>query len=286
MGKFREKARRLYEKNQALCGKLNRSQKFYYFGFVFGLLAAFWCVTPFSQIFLSVFIAAGLLLTCGVASDILIVYRKVWETNIGKGLILVIYAAATNFAYALSSQIVNEIVTFESSKLIYSINLVAVMLLPLFVLAFTYLVFAVIFIFGQFYMLMIAHAEQFKTDECLKHIIPEKIESYAFRTFFVRFFVFPSVLGFYWSISGHAMPAYGNFVENTTKAFIYNLEAKKFSRCKLSKGQKVIEVNDKEIVVVEKLSGGYLFSPQVCSPILTPNKKLNKDAEKNSAPVG
>ncbi|MEC8525036.1 MAG: hypothetical protein VXZ24_12435 [Pseudomonadota bacterium] len=117
MGKFREKARRLYEKNQALCGKLNRSQKFYYFGFVFGLLAAFWCVTPFSQIFLSVFIAAGLLLTCGVASDILIVYRKVWETNIGKGLILVIYAAATNFAYALSSQIVNEIVTFESSNL-------------------------------------------------------------------------------------------------------------------------------------------------------------------------
>lgn len=285
MGKFREKARRFYERNQALCSKLNRSQKFYYFGFIFALLAVFWYVTPFSEIFLSVFIAAGLLLTCGVASDILIVYKKVWETNIGKGLILVIYAASTNFAYALSSQIVNEIVTFESSKLIYSINLVAVMLLPLFVLAFTYLVFAVIFIFGQFYMLIIEHAEQLKTDECLKHIIPEKIESYAFRTFLVRFFVFPSVLGFYWSISGHAMPAYGNFVENTTKAFIYNLEAKKFSRCELSKGKKIIEINDKEIVVVEKLSGGYLFSPQICSPALKPNKRRNKYTEKDSAPV-
>jgi len=135
--KFREKARKFYDKNQILCSKLNRSQKFYYFGFVFGLLAAFWYVTPFSKIYFSVFITAGLLLSCGVASDILIVYKKVWETNIGKGLILVIYAAATNFAYALSSQIVNEIVTFESSKLIYSINLVAVMLLPLFILAFT-----------------------------------------------------------------------------------------------------------------------------------------------------
>nr|WP_152029927.1 hypothetical protein [Pseudomonas sp. LPH1] len=278
MGEFREKARRLYEKNQALCNKLNRSQKLYYFGFIFGLLAAFWYATPFSEIFLSVFIAAGLLLTCGVASDILIVYKKVWGTNIGKGLILVIYAAATNFAYALSSQIVNEIVTFESSKLIYSTNLVAVMLLPLFVLAFTYLIFAVIFIFGQFYILIIAHAEQFKTDECLKHIIPEKIENYAFRTFLVRFFVFPSVLGFYWSISGHAMPAYGNFVEDTTKAFIYNLEAKKFSRCELSKGQKAIEINDKEIVVVEKLSEGYLFSPQICSPTLKPNKNAEKDS--------
>lgn len=285
MGRFREKAKRIYDKNQALCGKLNRSQKFYYFGFVFGLLAAFWYITPFSEIFLSVFIAAGLLLTCGVASDILIVYKKVWESNVGKGLILVIYAAATNFAYALSSQIVNEILTFESSKLIYSINLVAVMLLPLFALVFTYLVFAVIFIFGQFYMLIIAHAEQLKTDECLKHIIPENIEFYAFKTFLVRFFVFPSVLGFYWSISGHAMPAYTNFVEHTTKAFIYNLEAKKFSRCELSKGQKVIEINDKEIVIVEKLNGTYLFTPKICSPTLKPNKKLNKDAEKNSAPV-
>ncbi|TMN98380.1 MFS transporter [Pseudoalteromonas sp. S558] len=285
MGRFREKARRFYEKNQVLCSKLNRSQKFYYFGFVVGLISAFWYVTPFSDIFFSVFVAAGLLLTCGVASDILIVYKKVWETNIGKGLILVIYAVATNFAYALSSQIVNEIVTFESSKLIYSINLVAVMLVPLFILAFTYLVFVVILIFGQFYMLIIAHAEQFKTDVCLKHIIPEKIEDYAFRTFLVRFFVFPSILGFYWGISGHAMPAYKNFVENTTKAFIYNLEAKKFSRCKISKGQKVIEINDKEIVVVEKLSGDYSFSPQTCSPTLKPNKKLTKGAEKNSAPV-
>ena len=38
--KFREKARKFYDKNQILCSKLNRSQKFYYFGFVFGLLAA------------------------------------------------------------------------------------------------------------------------------------------------------------------------------------------------------------------------------------------------------
>lgn len=285
MGKFREKLRKYYEKNQVLCGKLNRSQKFYYFGFFLGLLGVFWCITPFTKIYFSVFIAAGLLFTFGVVSDILVVYKKVWDTNIGKGLILVIYAAATNFAYALSSQIVNEIVTFESSKLIYSINLVAVMLLPLFVLALTYLVFAVILIFGQFYMIILAHAEQFKTNECLKHVVHGKIENYAFRTFLFRLFFFPSVLGFYWSISGHAMPTYGKFVENTTKAFIFNFEAKKFSRCELSKGQKVIEVNDKEIVIVEKLNGGYLFSPQICSPILKPNKSLKKDVDKDSTPV-
>jgi hypothetical protein len=283
--RVREKARQIYEKNQALCGKLNRSQKCYYFGFVFGVFALFWYFTPFTDIFKSAFIVAGLLLTCAVASDILIIYKKVWETNIGKGFVLVLYAAATNFAYALSTQVVNEILTFESSKLIYSINLVAVMLLPLFVLAFTYLAFAVIFIFGQFYMLIVAHAEQLKSDECLKSLIPEKVEPYAFRTFLVRFFVFPLVFGFYWSISGHTMPAYGSFVESTTKAFIYNLEAKKFSRCELLLGQKAIEINDKEIVVVEKLNGKYVFTPKYCSPILKPNKKLNEDAAKNAAPV-
>lgn len=266
--RLRKKANHIYDKNQALCGKLNRSQKFYYFGFVFVFLAVLWYFTPFTPIFRSIFIISGLLFTLGVASDILIVYKKVWKTNLGKGLILIIYAIATNFAYALSSQIVNEILTFESSKLIYTINLVAVMLLPLFALALTYFVFAIIFIFGQFYMLIIVNADQFKTDECLKSLIPENIESYAFTTFIIRLFVFPLVLGFYWSISGYAMPAYNSFVESTTKAFIYNLEAKKFSRCKLATSQKAIEINDKEIVVVEKIDGEYFFTPKPCLPVL------------------
>ncbi len=268
MERLREKAKNIYDKNQALCGKLNRSQKFYYFGFICGFLAIFLYFTPFTQIFRSIFIVSGLLFTFGVASDILIIYKKVWRTDLGKGLILIIYATATNFAYAFSSQIVNEILTFESSKLIYTLNLVAVMLLPLFALALTYFVFAIIFIFGQFYMLIIINAEQFKTDKCLKILIPENIEPYAFKTFIVRFFVFPLVLGFYWSISGHAMPAYNYFIENTTKAFIYNLEAKKFSRCKLATSQKAIEINDKEIVVVEKIDGEYFFTPKPCLPVL------------------
>lgn len=272
MGDIREKAKRLYDNNQALCEQLNRSQKFYYFGFIFCVLSIFWYITPFTQIFLSTFIFTGFLLSCGVASDILIVYKRMWATNLGKGLILVIYATATNFAYAFSSQIVNEILAFDSSKLIYSLNLVAVMLLPLFVLALTYLVFAIIFIFGQFYMIIVVHAEQLKTDQCLKHMIPEDIEPYSFRTFVVRFAVFPLVFGFYWSISGNAIPAYSSFIETTTKSFIYNLEAKKYSRCDLSKNQKAIEINDKEIVVVEKINETYLFTPKLCSPVLKPNE--------------
>lgn len=285
MGIFREKAWGIYKKNQTLCGELNRSQKFYYFGFVFIFLTLFWYLTPFTDFFKSAFIAAGLLLTCGVASDILTFYKKTWETNVGKGFILVLYAAATNFAYALSSQVVNEILTFESSKLIYSINFVAVMLLPLFALAFIYLAFSIIFIFGQFYMLIVAHAELLKSDECLKNLIPEKVEPYAFITFIVRLFVFPLVLGFYWSIGKHIMPAYDSFVENSTKTFIYNFEAKKFSRCELLLGQKAIEINDKEMVVVEELNGKYVFTAKHCSPILKPNKKLNEDAAKKIAPV-
>lgn len=271
--------------NERLCENLNRSQKFYYWGVVFSVLAGFWWLTPLNDVFMAALFAAGFLLTCAVISDILSIYKKIWGTNIGKGFILVLYAAATNLAYGLSAQLVNEIIRYESAQLTYATNFVAVMLIPLFVVAATFIVFFILFLFGQFYVLMAAHAEQVKSSRCLRGVVPSSIEKYPFRTFFVRLVAFPSVLAFYQVVASNALPSYIQFMESSTKSFIYHLEAKKYSRCILRSGEKAIFISDKEVVVAKKHKDGYNFEPQLCQPKLKPNKQLNKDAAKSAAPV-
>lgn len=282
---MKRKIKKLLIKNERLCENLNRSQKFYYFGILFSLLAAFWWLTPFNDIFLAGLFSAGLLLTIAVISDILSVYKKIWGTNIGKGFILVLYAGATNLAYAISTQIINEIVKYESVKLVYATNFVAVMLIPFFIVAATFVVFFILFMFGQFYILLAVHAEQLQSSRCLRGIVPSNIEKYPYRTFLVRFIVFPSVLGFYWGIAGNVVPPYTKFIESKTQAFIYFLEAKLYSRCSLENGYRAISINDKEVIAVRKNNFEYSFEPQLCIPKLKPNKQLNEDAAKDAAPV-
>jgi hypothetical protein len=282
---MKQNLRKFLIRNERLCENLNRSQKFYYWGVVLAALAGFWWLTPFNEIFIAALFTAGFLLTCAVISDILSIYKKIWETNIGKGFILVLYAAATNLAYALSVQFVNEIIRYESAQLTYTTNFVAVMLIPLFVVAATFIVFFILFLFGQFYVLLAALAEQLKPIRCLRGVVPSNIEKYPFRTFFVRLIAFPSVLGFYQGIAGNALPSYIEFMESSTKSFIYQLEAKKYSRCILKNGERAISISEKEVVIAKKHKNGYDFEPQLCLPRLKPNKKLNKDAAKSAAPV-
>ncbi len=69
------------------------------------------------------------------------------------------------------------------------------------------------------------------------------------------------------------VPSYGIMIDKATKFYIYHFEAKTYSRCKLEKLQKVIEINDQEVVIVEKTNQGYIFKSEICMPVL--NKKNN-----------
>src|SRR5690606_16551186 len=106
---IRKKAKIVFERAQTLCSDLNRSQKFFFFGALLGLIALLWRVTPFDKAFLSVAILSGLLLVSGVISDLLSIYARTFSTTLGKGVLLLLYSLATTTAYALATQIVNQV---------------------------------------------------------------------------------------------------------------------------------------------------------------------------------
>lgn len=253
-----------------ICEKLNRSQLFYVAGVVFGLLAAFWYFTPFSEIFRTALWTAGILFTCALISDLLVIYQKIWGTLIGKGFLLLVYAASTNVTYAMSARVVNELVKFDASTLTYTVNLVAVLLAPLFIFFGTCAALAVILALGQFYLMVTLYSKELRQSKYFSRILPRPIEEYPGRTFIVRLLVFPSLLGMLWGFSPHLTSGYGKFIEDAAAAFIFNFEALRYSRCEVDPASRVIKVTENEIIVASHVDRNYHFEPQKCVPRIKP----------------
>ncbi|TXT36686.1 MAG: hypothetical protein FD135_4152 [Comamonadaceae bacterium] len=267
---LRSKLPPLPEQLGSICEKFNRSQRFYFLGFVFGALAAFWYVTPFNDLFLTAVVTSGIFLTCGIVSDLLLLYKVVWETIIGRGLLLLLFAFSTNLGYSASSRLVNELVKFDTSSLTYTVNLVAFLLVPVFIFIGASVVFAIVLIVSQFYLMLTMYSEQFRNNRCIGALVPQTKESYPGVTFFARFIAFPVVLGVLIASGRNATPAYASFVEKTASAFIFHVDSAHYSRCEVLPNERVIKVNDGEIIAVKNVQDGIKFEPRKCMPIIKP----------------
>lgn len=267
---LRSKLPLLPEKLGAICEKFNRSQRFYLLGFVFGALAAFWYFTSFNDIFLTALVASGIFLTFGIVSDLLLLYKVVWETIVGRGMLLLLLGFATNLAYSVSSRLVNELVKFDTSSLIYTVNLVAFLLVPVFIFIATSVVFTLVLIVGQFYLMLTIYSEQFRNSRCIGALVPQTKENYPGVTFVARIIAFPVVLGFLIGSGKVVSPTYVSFVEKTASAFIFHVDSDRYSRCEVSLYERVIKVNDEEIIAVKDTQIGIIFEPRECVPIIKP----------------
>lgn len=259
---------RFIEKNSEIFSKLSRSQKLYYLGSFFAVLSICWWLTPFKDVFVATTATWMIFWFAAVASDILSVYQKVWDTILGKAVLLLSYALLTNFAYGISSQVVNGIVKFQSNALIYAINYVAVMLTPLFIFISTYLIFLALILCSQLYWFFVITTEIFKKNRFFAGVMPDRIESYPKATFAVRTLAFIVILSAAWGFRPYIAPRYASFLENSTANFIYSFEASKYTRCKIPEDTKGIHINDNEIVVVKKDNDNYTFTPLKCTPLL------------------
>ena len=254
-----------------LCAKLNRSQKYFYIGTLFFILTlTLYFLIPIKD-WLILWKLTSAILFFGVISDLLLIYNKVWNTNIGKGIILIIYAFTTNLAYTFSSMVINDIVKFQSSAFTYSLNFVAVMFIPILLLLLSTLIFGILFVLSQLYMMVILLIQNWKPHKCFSDMLPKKIENYPFATFTARIIIYTYVFTTLNFFGSKMVPSYGIMIDKATKFYIYHFEAKTYSRCKLEKLQKVIEINDQEVVIVEKTNQGYIFKSEICMPVL--NKK-------------
>jgi len=259
-----------FEKLLRICENLNRSQRLYLAGAILGVTSLFCSLTPYADATFVVYVAAGVLLTLGALSDLLIIYKTIWATAVGKGMFLLIYALSTNVAYAVASKGINELIQYDISGLPYTINLVAILLAPVFIFVAILSVLMTMIILGQFYLLLVLYADNFKGNKCLASFIPQPKESYPIGTVLFRLIATPIVVASLWWIGDKVAPNYLGFIEEAASSFIYNIEADKYPRCKISVNSRAIKVTENEIIEVSRNGEGFVFKPIQCIPVIIP----------------
>lgn len=258
----------LFHKFGILYELLNRSQKYFLVGLILAIITLFWYLTPFKSLYFVSFIIMALILMLGVISDILYIYNRVWKTTIGKSLLLLSYFFLTTLTFAIADQIVNYIVEFDSSSLNRSSTFVSILLTPLVIFVVVSFIFFMFLLLGQFYLLFITYFNNLKSSKILSIFLPNITEKYPGWSCGARFIIYPCALGIVLAVGQNLGSKYEDFVVNQTKAFIYNFEAKKFSRCVIPEGSKVVTVSSDEIIIVTKQDGKYSFLATPCEPIL------------------
>lgn len=238
--------------------QLNRSQKFYLVGGLLAFNTLFWYLMPTNDFFK---ISLFLLSVCwagGITSDFLYFYHKAWGTILGKVVLVAIYALLTNITYGFADQLVNHIVGYESDGLNRVTNFVAIMIIPIVFILVTFIVFLLLIFLSQFYMMYVIFA---KERDDLR-------ENYSGWSCAARFLIYPFIFILLFTFGEKYKDKYSNFISEMAQSYIYDFEAKKFSRCITPNGSKVIAISSDEIILVTKEDDKYSFVPMICDPIL------------------
>ena len=238
--------------------KLNRSQKFYLIGCVLALNTFFWYLMPTNDFFKISLLLLSVCWAAGITSDFLYFYHKLWGTILGKVVLVAIYALLTNITYGFADQIVNHIIGYESNGLNRVTNFVAIMIIPIVFVLVTFIVFLLVIFLSQFYFAYVILAKE-RGD--LK-------ENYSGWSCAARFLIYPFIFMLLFNFGDKYKDKYSNFISEKAQWYIYDFEAKKFSRCIIPEEAKVLTVSSDEIIVVTKKDDKYSFVPTLCDPIL------------------
>ncbi|HBN6206189.1 TPA: hypothetical protein L3M66_004874, partial [Vibrio parahaemolyticus] len=248
--------------------ELNKSQKLYFVSAIFFTVQFFtkYLPEPANKTFFSL---AMIFLVWAVINDLLALYHTLWNTPLGKGILLLGYTFLANLSLSLGAQYVNNSVGVEPYLYKHSIVFAAIMSVPVVAALVAVVAWLVAIVFGSIYLLFGLNIQQASDAGLLKDVLPKNSEIHPFITTIVRVLAIGSVCYFAYNLFAGYNERYNDFVVKQTKAFLYHFEALEHSRCKIQGGSKFLPLNDKELIVASQNSAGnYVFKLEVCKPKL------------------
>lgn len=256
--------------------ELNKSQKLYFIS-AFCLLFHFGfqhLPEPANKTFFSLFV---IFLVWAVAFDFLNIYKALWSTALGKGVLLLGYTLLVNMSLSIGAQYVNEAIGVEPYLYKHSIVYAAIMSVPILAALVLGAISFLVIVFGSIFLFFGMNLQHAKETGFLSDILPTSSERYFIRTTMVRIISIGAVSYASFSLFYGYNVQYDKFIVEQTKAYIYHFEALEKSRCKLKGNTKFLPLNGNELVTIKKLSGGdYKFTHELCEPkIKAHNKPLN-----------
>lgn len=96
----------------------------------------------------------GVFAGIGLIRELWLVFNRIWEHILGKGLILVLYAATANFALAISALKINVITGIEPGPFVFTLGFATLIMLPFWLLMSSILFFSVALIAGNLWLVL------------------------------------------------------------------------------------------------------------------------------------
>tara|TARA_R110002153_G_scaffold46985_4_gene132778 strand:+ start:5020 stop:6078 length:1059 start_codon:yes stop_codon:yes gene_type:complete len=96
----------------------------------------------------------GAIAGVGLIRELWHVFNRIWEHTLGKGLILVLYAATANFALAISALKINVITGIEPGPFVFTLGFATLIMLPFWLLMSSIMFFSVALIAGNLWLVI------------------------------------------------------------------------------------------------------------------------------------
>lgn len=96
----------------------------------------------------------GAIAGVGLVRELWHVFNRIWEHMLGKGLILVLYAATANFALAISALKINIITGIEPGPFVFTLGFTTLIMLPFWLLMSSIMFFSVALVAGNLWLIV------------------------------------------------------------------------------------------------------------------------------------
>ncbi|CED57358.1 membrane protein [Aliivibrio wodanis] len=169
----------------------------------------------------------------GIVKESLRYLDPIFNSPLGKGVVLLFYVSCANLAYGYSSQLINMTFGVLPSILGYTQAFLSILMIPVFSL----IAFVMVMLFLCGFMLF------------YKEKPSQKINLAAmFRYFFYASMIFPVVF-LYNNFRGD----YNDFLVTAAKVYAYELEAYRLSECHLKDNEKIIPLGESIFISISSV---------------------------------
>jgi hypothetical protein len=256
-------AKWLLDKNSVFCSTASRSQKLYAFGYSIALSVIVMRLAGFDS-GLNILYFIMLMLGLGVTSDLIMVYKKIWETTLGKAFLLIAYFLLSNIALGLSENAINIVTRADFISVVYTKAILTVIMIPLFAWGISVFLMTMSFVFLPIIFMFLVIGKDFAQNPCFSFVGSIFSNYLAKTTLAARFIAFLLLFGFIKAEGQEWARGYDSFLDKQLPFSLFLLEGKKFTSCTLDEKERGIKGEDGRYLIIKEGVEGYSFRTEYC----------------------
>ncbi|MGV3581651.1 MAG: hypothetical protein ACO1N8_05030 [Methylophilus sp.] len=201
-----------------------------------------------------------------ISCDLITMYKKIYETLIGKAMLLLLLTIFTNVAIGLSAQVVNDITGINPSNFPHTQAMLAVLMIPLLIVGMGAFLYFAILILSPLILMFHISGEDYKRFFIPGYSMTNKL-NFLKITRIVQVVSLIVFLGIIYSASQKISNNYSIFVSDSARFLVYNMEMYSRAPCAIEGGGKVAFVGDDKVLVGFKNKSKTVFKLAECKTV-------------------